>query len=168
MLSAQLARLMSALVVVGLALSSAAYAQNMARSVLGAAGTTYVQPSFGDLHFTVGEVATGRLENGLVLTEGFHQTYTSISVGTRDAGNLDVDITLYPNPTIDVLNVELAERIDGHLEVYDQLGRRVVQTPITQQLHQLDFTALAAGQYVVRVRDDSGRSGAYHIIKAQR
>lgn len=166
---AQLAPLMSVLALVwawGTPLSASA--QNLPRTVIGAAGTTYVQPAFGDLHFTVGEVATSRLENGLVLTEGFHQTYTSLLVGTRDRGDLAVEITLFPNPTLDVLNVELAERIDGRIEVYDQLGRRVSETPITQRAHQLDFTALADGPYVVRVRDGSGRSGAYQVIKAQR
>ena len=160
-----------ATVVLALAGAAIAYAPpgGCAQTVLGAAGTTYVQPTFGDLHFTVGEVASSRLANGVILTEGFHQTYAQLVVSATGTPQLDVAVDIYPNPTAAQVQLRLGAPFTGQCTVTDIAGRAADRRQLTASSQEtLDFSGLPAGTYVLTLRDARGRTASFQIIRAER
>lgn len=66
----------------------------------------------------------------------------------------------YPNPTTDGVMVELGEAlINGKINVYDQLGRRVREGvwPAGARQHQIMLNGLPTGMYQVEVKSPAGR-----------
>jgi hypothetical protein len=67
--------------------------------------------------------------------------------------------SLYPNPASSYISVTLkdASQIGGLLEVYDQMGRIVMTTRITQINFQLNVSGLAGGLYFMRLANGGGQ-----------
>jgi Pregnancy-associated plasma protein-A/Secretion system C-terminal sorting domain len=63
-------------------------------------------------------------------------------------------IETYPNPAVSSVTVKLADQSDvgGLLDVYDQLGRRVLTIRITSTYMQLDVSEWNKGMYLLRVK----------------
>ncbi len=68
------------------------------------------------------------------------------------------DIKLYPNPAHDVLNVVAS--VNVQLTIKDLQGRDLI---ITKDLKQIDISQLAAGVYIVSVKDEEG-----HLLTQQK
>ena len=85
------------------------YTQDLDHFVIGSDGGHAGNNQFS-LSYTIGEVVTefGRdTANNADLTQGFQQSYLSI-VSVEDY-DLDIDISIYPNPAIDQLNVRISD-----------------------------------------------------------
>ncbi|MFW2137145.1 choice-of-anchor J domain-containing protein [Chryseobacterium sp. TY4] len=70
-------------------------------------------------------------------------------------------VSIYPNPTTDVLNISTARKVSA-VEVYDMLGRKVDNTTVEQG--KLDVQGLTKGAYVLKVTTDAGTT-AHKFIK---
>lgn len=85
----------------------------------------------------------------------FYQVAARFGVGI-DLADLDQNINLYPNPTSDVINVDIevgTVNAEMTMTVFDMLGRRVyeVNDAFTGAYqHRIEMTTWAAGQYMVR------------------
>lgn len=85
----------------------------------------------------------------------FYQVGARFGVGI-DLADLDQNISLYPNPTSDVINVDIevgTVNAEMTMTVFDMLGRRVyeVNDAFTGAYqHRIEMTTWAAGQYMVR------------------
>jgi hypothetical protein len=69
-------------------------------------------------------------------------------------------MTVYPNPAIGLATVKLADpaSLGGILDVYNQLGQRVITMRVTSQVMQLDVSGWGKGIYFIRV--SGGKKGA--------
>jgi hypothetical protein len=83
-----------------------------------------------------------------------------------------LSILTYPNPinstvVVEVLDAENAENTEGSLEVYNALGRLVRnQYFIKNQVrYELDVSDLAAGAYIIRVRQNDGKTATAKVTK---
>ena len=74
------------------------------------------------------------------------------------------NITLYPNPASDQINLEGIEAGTA-MEIYDLLGRRLYQAATRTNPEALDIRGLAAGTYLLRLTDDKGRTFPYTFVK---
>ena len=75
--------------------------------------------------------------------------------------------TVSPNPTAGLLNIQLpagSSLLD--LTVYDLNGRALLRG--TEQTTNMDLSSLAAGVYLVRVRDTQGRRGTRRVVVSGR
>ena len=73
-------------------------------------------------------------------------------------------ITVYPNPTQNVLNIISSSPID-RVTVYDVRGREVLRESFNQQgTYQIDMSALETAMYFVRIDTQDG-SISKRIIK---
>lgn len=78
---------------------------------------------------------------------------TFLGVGEHDAISFDV----YPNPSVDVVNVILPDGSAGATaDLFTTDGRLVRTERLTSAQQRLDVSDLAAGDYVLRVRTGSG------------
>ena len=77
-------------------------------------------------------------------------------------------LTVYPNPTDDLLFVELRGAGIAHVALYDLQGRVVTDvcdTPLQTATATLNVKSLPAGVYVLRVKDADGREYQGKIVK---
>lgn len=134
------------------------------RSVIGSAG--FATPT---LSFTVGEVITNTATAGsIVLTQGFQQPDTILSVGINTQPETTIAIQLYPNPTSGNLNLKFAHASGAYtITVRNVLGQECMALPIllAPTLTTIDVSGLSAGMYYVRI-DDGQNHG--NIIKFQK
>jgi hypothetical protein len=67
---------------------------------------------------------------------------------------------LYPNPAMGMVTVNLTDpaEIGGLLEVYNQVGERVMAIRVTQQNFQLNVSSFAGGVYFIRVTGGGDRN----------
>lgn len=150
----------------GVALQSG-QAQTMPRTVVGSAGSFYSNLQFGDLHFTVGEIAVSRyIDNGMELDEGFHRMfYDQLLVDAREIPALDWDVKLYPNPVSSRLYLEISIEQPVRVLLYNVYGQMVLHEEGIIRYGSLDLSALAAGAYWLRLLDEQGQQGIYQIQK---
>ena len=123
--------------------------------------------------FTVGEAIVGSSTvNNLTLNSGFQQGDLQVSTGITDLLEL-VDIQVYPNPTVAVLNIDL----DGgdsprtlQVDLVNNLGQILHSEPPRKLLGtesmQLDLQAYPSGHYFLRLLDkESGRLSTFKVEK---
>jgi hypothetical protein len=69
-------------------------------------------------------------------------------------------MTIYPNPAVSLVTVQLTDPacLGGLLDVYNQLGQKVMTVRVTALTLQLDVAGLASGIYFIRASD--GKKGA--------
>lgn len=142
--------------------------QNMSRSVVGNAGDYYENLLFGNLHWTVGEVAISRFQNSLELNEGFHQVYYDLVVKTSTPLPEDWQVNVYPNPTAHFLRIELDDPLPVHAQLFSPTGQMIIDVPELHTGEELDLSQFPAGVYWLRLQDEEGRMGHYQIQKIRR
>jgi len=150
-----------------LMVSSAAFGQSIERSVLGTSGGSFTNNTIS-LNSTVGEASISTLSAGdRLLTQGFQQgdtLKTAISVKGERLGTLKI----YPNPTIDHLNIEVPSFIQAGLsyQLYNSAGQSM---PVAQEKTAtgllLRLNNLSAGTYQLVLTGDHF-SDHYKIIKS--
>jgi uncharacterized repeat protein (TIGR01451 family) len=86
-------------------------------------------------------------------------------VSTLAVKNFDDDqITVYPNPVHNLLNIYMRNRADANVQVMDVLGKIVLSKNTNGQNTQLELSDLSNGMYFVKVNAD-GDSKTFKIIK---
>jgi len=146
-------------------IASLAHSQEMPRSVIGSAGDYYEHLLFGNIHWTVGEVAVSRFQNGMELSEGFHQSYYNLVVKTQEPARADWDISLYPNPTADILQLRLPVGEQLTARLFSSTGQLLRTEEGIQEQHQMNLIALPAGLYWLHLIAEDGRYQSYQVQK---
>ena len=127
--------------------------QQIERQVIGSGGTTGTGGAM-ILDYNIGElvVATGQ-GGGNILTQGFEQADYIITGINPNHGSEPVDITVFPNPASDEIN--LRGTIPGagkiSLEMWDISGKLISKHAFTlnngQVDEKIDLSGVATGQY---------------------
>ena len=131
-------------------LSSQLFAQEMPRSVVGSAGDYFSNDNVGNLHWTVGEVAVDYSVNGLKVAQGFHQGYYDLFLTSIwEAPEIDVELTIYPNPTVGQLIVEGSWEQGDRVRISDFLGRPIIDTELAPERMDFELSNYPAGTYLV-------------------
>ncbi len=104
---------------------------------------------------------TGRIgPNGWIIkldSNGCADTACANSIGlSEQAGISQTKIEVFPNPTADAFQVQLSERWDGHIFLYDLKGVKLREAKIRQGQGMLNTDGLAAGMYLLNVKTENG------------
>lgn len=140
-------------------------AQDMPRTVIGNAGGYFDNLLFGDLHFTVGEIAVGRYLNGMELGEGFHRAYYDIVVSAEAPLPEDWQVKLYPNPTSERLILELSDGKPVTAQLFSNSGQVLLSREGISLHTEFDLSLLPAGVYWLRLRGEDGKHGVFQVQK---
>lgn len=149
-------------------LLTAARAQDMPRTVVGSAGDYYQNILVGNLHWTVGEIAVSRYENGLELGEGFHQVYYDLLVQTAEELPEEWAVSVYPNPTTDWLKVRFPETETLYLKLFDTQGRLLADWGAISGEATLDVDLYPEGVYLLQLQAEDGRQRTVKVLKVAR
>jgi uncharacterized protein (TIGR02145 family) len=76
-----------------------------------------------------------------------------INVSTTQIKNINYqeEIKIYPNPSIDKVYVDCAERQNLKMQVYNIIGDCVFQSVLTSGMNEVDISSLTTGVYVIQL-----------------
>ncbi|MEO0875216.1 MAG: T9SS type A sorting domain-containing protein [Bacteroidota bacterium] len=140
-------------------------AQDLPRTVIGNSGDYYDNLIFGSLHFTVGEIAVAEYGTDVQVGEGFHRSYYDLLVSSENILPANWEVKIYPNPTVDQVQIQLPTDSPTQVFLYDSAGRLIGQREDIQYQSIIDFSRLPAGSYHLQLRDNNGRQGTFQILK---
>ena len=101
---------------------------------------------------TIGQhsIASYTMDN-LTVQQGYQQSFWNSLINTNE--EFSMDITFYPNPTIDYLNFNFSnlESSDLNVLVFDYAGRVLITTKIDIENYKtkLDLSSLPSGSYLI-------------------
>ena len=106
--------------------------------------------------WSVGEMATQTFTTSSnILTEGFLQPDTSVTTYINPIFANAGQISVYPNPVRDILNIRADNIIIEKAAMYDMLGKPVLELSNTKTI---PVATLAKGMYLLYVKDDAGNT----------
>lgn len=133
-----------------------------AQEVVSTQGDSYSNSS-GIVDFTIGEVVINTLNDGSNdLTQGFHQTNWTIT-SVEDISNYNVSI--FPNPTDDVINVKTSVFEGVYYLFYDINGKLLKEGNLTSGQTPIDVSQFAAGSYILTLNNKSKNLKKIKLIK---
>tara|TARA_B110000003_G_C16274444_1_gene388312 strand:- start:83 stop:571 length:489 start_codon:yes stop_codon:yes gene_type:complete len=162
---------MKKLLLVLLCLPFIGFGQMATPSVVSNAGQTFSNGNI-IIDFTIGEVVIETFQPTItplplvynILTQGFHQDKLNIQTIVE---NIKIKTKVYPNPTSNILVVELEKNITADLLVYDINGKIVLSDNLLDQNQkQLDFSFLKQGNYFLHINSLNNKS-VYQINKSK-
>ena len=142
------------------------FSQDLMPQVLASAGAYGETASGYSLSSTIGEQATETIAGDVsVLTQGFQQPQEVIIIidNTKDL-NIGASVQVFPNPTSDVLNIQVSNEIE--LTEYRLINRigQVLQQEIVKALpQQLNISGFTEGLYLLELRAADGQVLTHQI-----
>jgi hypothetical protein len=134
-----------------------ALSQSLSPQVLASGGAQVQDPSGISLSWTLGELSTELLDQGISLQQGFQQGAFSMTVQTQSSFLSDDQWQAFPNPVRYTLQVSTSFDQVWHYALFDGLGRGVLSGKNQTPFLQIDLPPLAQGLYWLQIRDASGR-----------
>lgn len=77
-------------------------------------------------------------------------------VSLSEGLSLDPNVTVYPNPASQWVNVEYESYQDAEVIIYDQLGRTLAKEYMTTSTAEIDVSQFPSGLYVVTIQKVNG------------
>lgn len=143
-------------------------AQDMPRTVLGTSGDYDTNLVFGDLHWTVGEVAVSLFQNEITLSEGFHQVYYELLVDTYEAPSLEWLLRVFPNPTANHLQVDWSSDETVQARLMTAAGQELLLEKRMRKGHHIDLSGFPAGTYFLQLRSSKGQEATFRVLKVRK
>ena len=128
------------------------FSQEIQREVISSQGESVELDSGIYVTQTIGQhsVASYSVDN-LTIQQGYQQSFWNSLINSNEEFN--VDITFYPNPTIDYVNFNFSnlESSDLNVLVFDYAGRVLITTKIDIENYKtkLDLSSLPSGSYLI-------------------
>ncbi|MFK8161335.1 MAG: T9SS type A sorting domain-containing protein [Lewinella sp.] len=147
-------------------LGSVLFAQELSRSVVGSAGSYFSAVNVGNIHFTVGEIAIDRTTNGLILERGFHHgIYELLSTSVWSSPEVNLDLTVYPNPTANLVNLTGDWKYDDQLRVTDLLGRPLLERVLPLERAEVSLETYPSGTYFFTILREGRPLKSLRVIR---
>ena len=155
---------MKKLLLILLCLPMIGFGQVTTPSVVSSSGDSYSNGNI-IMDYTLGEIAIETYTNGsTILTQGFHQEILKITIQVED---LSIKTKIYPNPTTDLLIIELEKNVIADILVYDINGKIVIKDKLRDEKQkQLDFSFLTQGNYLLHI-NIADKQSVYQINKSK-
>tara|TARA_B110000116_G_scaffold215830_1_gene192587 strand:- start:601 stop:1065 length:465 start_codon:yes stop_codon:yes gene_type:complete len=117
-------------------------------SLISSSGDSYSNSNV-NMDFSIGEVVIETHQNNEILTQGFHQGVLNIQTGVLE---LDFVTKVYPNPTTNIVIVELEKDISGEILIYDINGKLMISDKLdNERIKQFDFSKFSQGNYLLHI-----------------
>lgn len=151
------------IIIISLSFSSFTHAQQAFSATGGDASG-----SGGAVSYTVGQVVyTTKTDSTGTLNEGVQQTYTIEPVDGINEQLLAMEITLFPNPSNALINLQIEDVKSTSLSftLTDITGKRLLEKVIISNITPINLEQYASGTYFIKVVDGESRSRSFKVIK---
>ena len=119
------------------------------------------------VNFTIGEAfISGGATTSAQITQGFQQpNLWGVKIEEQELFELKV----FPNPVASILTLESTFPIEEphKLFLYSAEGKLILESSLTENAMQLDFSNYAAGTYTLIVNDLERQVASFRIIKSK-
>ncbi|WP_319481122.1 T9SS type A sorting domain-containing protein [uncultured Draconibacterium sp.] len=155
---------------------STCYSQTISSDIISNSGEEFIAGKI-NLNWTLGEAVVDIHENeDIIHTQGFHQTFIQNSTFSSESASnesllkkqLTPSVSVYPNPTKDIVNI-LFTNVENNVlvELYNMAGQRLFNKEIpTKVVYQLDMKPYSDGSYLLHLTNDE--KTAIQIIKTSK
>ena len=135
------------------------------QEVVSTQGETYSSPN-AIIDFTVGEVVINMVSDGTNnITQGFHQTNWNF-VGLENH-TPSFEAIIFPNPTLEVLNIRASAFENVTYTLYDAQGKLVMQDILSAEQTLIPVSQLATGSYSITLNNPTQNLKTFKLIKTQ-
>jgi hypothetical protein len=136
---------------------------------------TFTSRYGGEQYLLIGNFKSTAESDTLLVSTGANNGFKSyyyiddVSVVALDtlsgiAETEQLSFSIYPNPTIETVNIDGKERL-GHVQLVDIQGREVMAEAAHGPRHTLDLSGVPEGIYLLRVTDAEGRRATQRLVK---
>ena len=134
-----------------------------AQEVVSTQGDSYSNGS-GSIDFTIGEVVINTGTDGTNdLTQGFHQTNWNF-LGVEDFAP-NYEAIIFPNPTLDVLNIRTSKFENVTYTLYDAQGKLVMHDILSAEQTPIQVSQLAPGSYSLTLNNETQNLKTFKLVK---
>ena len=118
--------------------------------------------SIGQVVYTTNTGATG------TVSQGVQQTYEIVPVGSMET-ELDISLSIFPNPTRDELTLQVNDHDIEKLsyQLLDTHGKLLGSAEITAHQTTIDMIDMANGTYLIKVIQENKIVRSFKIIKSE-
>lgn len=134
-----------------------------AQDLISTAGDFFKKPS-GSISFTIGEPIIETVgDDNHILTQGFQQAERPVMT---DISNLDdVEITVFPNPTSDIIKIEISEQRDLKYCLFDLSGASLQEGELSMVNTTLSLTKYLPSVYILKIYGTNLANKTFQIVK---
>ncbi len=94
------------------------------------------------------------------------QLALNMGFASEDVQNMDVKIKVFPNPTDGIMYLSVPSNItEFSVQIYDMLGKQVLNLPLNSMDKKFDLTFLSRGIYIAKIQSKTV-SKSFKIIKS--
>lgn len=99
--------------------------------------------------------------------QGVQQPYEIYTVSINDETSIAISLSIYPNPTSDILTLDIKENIPLQYKylLFDAQGKLIDSNPISDKQTQLSFGVLPPGVYMLNIVNDKRVVKVFKIVK---
>lgn len=121
----------------------------------------------GSVSYSIGQVAYLYKGTGDQVLEGVQQPYEIIALNIRETSSNSESILIYPNPFRDILYLDFTSGNykGAEYQLFDIQGKFIKKDAIVQSKSELNFSALPAAMYIIRINQHGGNLKTFKIIK---
>jgi hypothetical protein len=150
--------------VIVLLVATMGYSQSISKQVVGTSGKTLTNSNL-KLSYTVGEPVVGLMTAvGNQLGNGYYPAMDLQTLSVED-NVLDVQLKVYPNPTLQSLYVTHPEMNSFGITIVDLNGKELYSGTINKD-EPLDVSNYTQGMYMVTIENTvTNKKNTYKIIK---
>ncbi|MEX0812328.1 MAG: T9SS type A sorting domain-containing protein [Chitinophagales bacterium] len=124
--------------------------------------------SGGTVAYSVGQVVyTTNTSTSGTVSQGVQQTYEISSVGIKET-ELNISLSVFPNPTADNLTLQISDYNNEQLsyQLFDLQGRLLNKGQVTTQQTQINTSGLPSATYFINViNQENKKVQSFKIIK---
>ena len=121
----------------------------------------------GSATVSVGQVFyTTSQDSNTSIAAGVQQAFVITILATNESG-LNVDLSVYPNPTASVLYLKFADfkMNKSRYELFDGTGRLLLTSNIKENQTSIEMSRYPAGMYILKISDGSSAIKTFKILK---
>jgi pimeloyl-ACP methyl ester carboxylesterase len=125
-------------------------------------------PTPGDYYqwYVNGQIMLGETNDTLLIPMDFGGTFTVSVMSTNGCdtsnfitlqggvGEVQLNFSLYPNPTNDMLHVEFQKQLLGYYEILDISGRTLTKEAVNSNQLKIDCSNLSKGSYLLKIYEN--------------
>ena len=101
--------------------------------------------------------------NNTSITTNMASTLITAVAGVEN--NQLTNVTIFPNPSKDIINISSPSDTIKSIEIFDTLGRLVLRKEKNNGINKIDISILDKNVYLLKITDDNGNSKIKKILK---
>jgi lysophospholipase L1-like esterase len=116
------------------------------------AGSTFTEWTGDIIHLT------GPSSSTQVIMPAYNITISANFINFINNAKLQNEISLFPNPVTDELNIRFPDKFSGHVYLYSINGAQLIDKMIENEIETINTEKLDANIYILEIRDDANET----------